>query len=172
MQFAYMTPIPNFRTTGYYPLFLEMLVQPCSLLFLSVITLSACNFMSVSFAKEKLLVKDRHVFVEIAKNKRQHEAGLMNRKSLGENDGMLFIFERSGTQCMWMKNTTIPLSVAFFDEMGKVVNIEDMAPLTNDFHCGNRDVKYALEMNKGWFETAEVLPNDIVPAVLSAGRAN
>lgn len=77
--------------------------------------------------------------------------GLMHRESLGPNDGMLFIFDEPGIQCMWMKNTFIPLSVAYITDDGSIVNIEEMKPQTEDAHCTSSPVRFALEMNRGWF---------------------
>lgn len=77
--------------------------------------------------------------------------GLMFRESLGANAGMLFVFDEPGDQCMWMKNTLIPLSVAFVDPHGVITNIEDMRPQTEETHCARRPALFALEMSKGWF---------------------
>lgn len=77
--------------------------------------------------------------------------GLMFRESMAANDGMLFIFDEPAIQCMWMKNTLIPLSVAYIADDGSIVNIEDMKPQTEDSHCTRRPVRFALEMNAGWF---------------------
>lgn len=88
---------------------------------------------------------------EVADNFVTRMQGLMHRESLGANDGMLFIFEDAGTQCMWMKNTLIALSVAYLADDGTIVNIEDMKPRTEDSHCAKKPVRFALEMNRGWF---------------------
>jgi len=88
---------------------------------------------------------------ELATTPEQREIGLMNRPSMEANNGMLFVFERPGQQCFWMKNTLIPLSVAFLADDGSVVNIDDMAPQTLDGHCSAKPVRFVLEMNKGWF---------------------
>ena len=77
--------------------------------------------------------------------------GLMFRKALGPNEGMFFVFPRAEIHCMWMKNTLIPLSVAFLDEKGKVVSISDMQPQTETSHCAVAPAKFALEMSRGWF---------------------
>ena len=77
--------------------------------------------------------------------------GLMYRKSMAQNAGMLFIFDEAAVHCMWMKNTLIPLSVAFIDEQGAIVNIADMQPHSEQSHCAARPTRYALEMNLGWF---------------------
>jgi uncharacterized protein len=77
--------------------------------------------------------------------------GLMYRKSMPDNHGMLFVFSDAERQCFWMRNTNIPLSIAFLDDHGVIVNIADMAPQSEDNHCSERPVRYAIEMNQGWF---------------------
>ena len=77
--------------------------------------------------------------------------GLMHRQRLGQNAGMLFLFDEPAIQCMWMRNTLVPLSVAFLDEAGTIINIADMQPHSEDSHCAVRPARYALEMNRGWF---------------------
>lgn len=89
---------------------------------------------------------------EVASTEAQRQIGLMHRPSMPANDGMLFVFEQAGVQCFWMRNTLIPLSVAFLDDDGRIVNIEAMAPQTDDSHCSKRPVRYVLEMNLGWFD--------------------
>ena len=88
---------------------------------------------------------------EVAQTAAQRSIGLMNRPTMGANEGMLFVFDVPGQQCFWMKNTLLPLSIAFLAEDGTVVNIEDMKPQTLDSHCSRKEVRYALEMNQGWF---------------------
>lgn len=88
---------------------------------------------------------------EVASTKAQHEKGLMYRKSLPADSGMLFDFKSPAKTCMWMKNTYIPLSVAFIDVHGKVVNIEEMKAMTKTTHCSKDWIRYALEMNAKWF---------------------
>jgi len=75
----------------------------------------------------------------------------MFRASLPANHGMLFIFENRSLHCMWMRNTLIPLSVAFIEDDGTIVNIQDMQPHDERSHCAKRPVRYALEMTQGWF---------------------
>jgi uncharacterized protein len=89
--------------------------------------------------------------VEVAQTPQEHSVGLMFRKSMPTNDGMLFIFEQPGQQCFWMKNTLLPLAVAFIADDGSIVNIDAMKPQTLDGHCSTREVRYVLEMNDGWF---------------------
>ena len=84
--------------------------------------------------------------------------GLMHRKSLGTNAGMLFVFDESAIHCMWMKNTLIPLSVAFIDQSGTILNIADMQPHSEQSHCASAPAVFALEMTKGWFAQRGVKP--------------
>lgn len=88
---------------------------------------------------------------EVANSFETRARGLMYRESLGPNQGMLFVFAWPERHCMWMKNTPLPLSVAFIDEGGEVVSISEMAPHTEDTHCAARPARFALEMRKGWF---------------------
>ncbi|HVP08201.1 MAG TPA: DUF192 domain-containing protein [Burkholderiales bacterium] len=98
------------------------------------------------------------IHAEVANDMNSRMQGLMFRKSMPQSAGMLFVFEDSAAQCMWMKNTLIPLSVAFVDAAGTIVNIADMQPQTEDSHCAERPVRYALEMNKGWFAQRGIKP--------------
>ena len=98
------------------------------------------------------------VRAEVAENFVTRMQGLMHRTSMGANEGMLFIFDEPGIQCMWMKNTLIPLSVAYIADDGSIVNIEDMKPQTEDSHCTKKPVRFALEMNQGWFASKGLRP--------------
>jgi uncharacterized membrane protein (UPF0127 family) len=80
----------------------------------------------------------------------------MYRKNMPSHEGMLFVFEQSTMQCFWMRNTLIPLSAAFVGDDGRIVNIERMAPQTDDSHCSSKPVRYVLEMNAGWFEKSGI----------------
>lgn len=88
---------------------------------------------------------------EVASTFETRARGLMYRETLGPNQGMLFVFQSVERHCMWMKNTPLPLSVAFIDERGEVVSISEMAPHTENSHCAAKPARFALEMNKGWF---------------------
>lgn len=89
--------------------------------------------------------------VELAVTAAQHQHGLMYRNTLPEDHGMLFVYAAPERICMWMKNTRIPLSVAFLDSQGRIINIAEMRPLSLDTHCAERPARYALEMKRGWF---------------------
>jgi uncharacterized protein len=88
---------------------------------------------------------------EVANTFETRAQGLMFRKYLGPNQGMLFVFPQAEAHCMWMKNTLIPLSVAFLDAQGRIVSISEMQPQTETSHCAAAPAKYALEMSGGWF---------------------
>jgi uncharacterized protein len=91
------------------------------------------------------------ITAEVATDEQSRELGLMYRRSLAPNHGMLFIFDPAFKACMWMRNTLIPLSVAFIDANGRIVNIEEMQEQTDKVHCARHEVPYALEMAHGWF---------------------
>jgi len=95
---------------------------------------------------------------EVAADNPSRGRGLMHRKSLGANAGMLFVFDQAAIHCMWMKNTYVPLSVAFLDEHGTIVNIADMQPHSEQSHCATRPSVYALEMAQGWFAQRGIKP--------------
>lgn len=88
---------------------------------------------------------------EVAADQPNRMQGLMNRRSMAANQGMLFVFPQADRHCMWMRNTLLPLSVAFLDERGQILNIEDMKPQTENNHCASSPARFALEMNQGWF---------------------
>ena len=88
---------------------------------------------------------------EVAITDADRMQGLMHRRMLPEHRGMLFVFPYAAPQSFWMMNTYIPLSIAFLDENGTIVNIADMKPLTTDSHRSAKPARYALEMNRGWF---------------------
>ena len=89
--------------------------------------------------------------VQIASEDRERAIGLMSRTSLGANEGMLFVFPTADKQCFWMRNTLIALSAAFLADDGRVVNLADMQPLSDEAHCSEKPVRYVLEANLGWF---------------------
>jgi uncharacterized membrane protein (UPF0127 family) len=95
---------------------------------------------------------------EVAYTDESRQIGLMHRQKMPISHGMLFVFDSAATHCMWMKNTLLPLSVAFLDDNGRILNIEDMQPQTENNHCAVRPTKYALEMNLGWFESRGIGP--------------
>jgi hypothetical protein len=98
------------------------------------------------------------VRAELAADFATRMQGLMYRESLAPNSGMLFVFDENATHCMWMKNTLIPLSVAFIDERGTILNIADMQPHSEQSHCAAAPALFALEMTRGWFAQRGIKP--------------
>lgn len=115
------------------------------------------------------------VRAEIADEESERQIGLMHRPSMPANDGMVFVFERPEVQCFWMRNTLLPLSIAFLDDEGRIVNIEEMKPQTDDSHCSKKPVRFVLEMNKGWFDkrglkAGSVISGAVIKPAKSAAR--
>ncbi len=96
--------------------------------------------------------------VQLAQTPEQRQIGLMWRKDMPQHEGMLFIFEQASIQCFWMRNTLIPLTAAFLDEDGTIVNLADMQPQSDDSHCSSKPVRFVLEMNQGWFAKRQIKP--------------
>jgi len=92
-----------------------------------------------------------NIRAQVAATPDQRQIGLMFRTDMPAHEGMLFVFEQPQPQCFWMRNTRLPLSIAFLGDDGTIVNIADMEPMTEESHCSTRPVRFALEMNKGWF---------------------
>jgi uncharacterized protein len=99
-----------------------------------------------------------NVQAQVAASPDQRQIGLMYRREMPTNEGMLFVFEDASRQCFWMRNTLLPLSIAFVADDGTIVNLADMKPMTEDSHCSSKPVRYALEMNAGWFAKRGIGP--------------
>ncbi len=117
-----------------------------------------------------LKIRGVEISAEVADSPATRAQGLMYRKQLAKNQGMLFIFPQPDYYSMWMVNTLIPLSVAFLDEQGVILNIADMAPLTEESHGAKAPAKFALEMNLGWFKAHNIKAGDHVLGLLRAPR--
>ena len=98
------------------------------------------------------------VKAEVAATPQSRETGLMFRKTMPDTAGMLFVFDESAGHCFWMKNTDLPLSIAFITDDGTISDIAEMKPQTEDNHCQTKAGVYALEMNKGWFKQKNIKP--------------
>lgn len=119
---------------------------------------SAVAQMNPALPIKKLNAGMHVIQAEIAATPESRTIGLMNRKSLAPNHGMLFVFEQANVQCFWMRNTLIPLSIAYIDADGTIVNIADMTPQSDQSHCSTKPVRYALEMDQGWFAARGMSP--------------
>jgi uncharacterized membrane protein (UPF0127 family) len=91
------------------------------------------------------------VRAEVAATPQQQATGMMLRTEMGSNEGMLFVNDEPGQRCFWMRNTLIPLTVAFLADDGTIVNTADMQPRSEQSHCSAKPVRFALEMRQGWF---------------------
>lgn len=110
-----------------------------------------------------ILINDIPLRVEISDTPKLREKGLMYRHKLLEDHGMLFVFDCPGIYPFWMKNTYIPLSIAFVSKEGEIVQIENMEPLdTLNLHIPREPILYAIEVNKGWFTSHNVKVGDTV----------
>ena len=88
---------------------------------------------------------------ELAITPDQQQIGMMFRRSMGTHEGMLFISDQPGQRCFWMRNTLVPLTIAFIADDGTIVNLADMDAQSDVSHCSARPVRFALEVNRGWF---------------------
>lgn len=95
---------------------------------------------------------------QVAQTPEQRATGLMHRQQMPQHEGMLFVFDQPSVQCFWMKDTLLPLSIAFVADDGIVVNLDEMKPQTLDSHCSGKPVRYVLEMNRGWFAKKGIKP--------------
>jgi uncharacterized membrane protein (UPF0127 family) len=127
-------------------------------LFLLPLMLAVAPALAQPLATVQLNAGMHLIRAEVAADFSTRAQGLMHRKSLGQNDGMLFVFDEAAIHCMWMKNTLIPLSVAFLDESGTIINIANMQPHSEQSHCAAQPARYALEMNHGWFAQRGIKP--------------
>ncbi|MBS0454573.1 MAG: DUF192 domain-containing protein [Proteobacteria bacterium] len=130
--------------------------------FLSLVVLANCFVQPAAFAQgtgapQMDLQRIRigagmyQIDAQVAAAPLERQIGLMYRKEMPQQEGMLFVFEQAAPQCFWMKNTLLPLTAAFVADDGRIVNLVDMKPQTTDNHCSEEPVRYVLEMNQGWF---------------------
>ena len=121
---------------------------------LAIVVLALCSahvYAQTALPEVTLSIKGHQLAAEVAATDNSRTTGLMYRRMMPENRGMLFVFAYAQPQSFWMMNTYLPLSIAFADEQGVIVSITDMKPLTTDPHPSAKPAKYALEMNQGWF---------------------
>jgi uncharacterized membrane protein (UPF0127 family) len=110
------------------------------------------------FPRTKLTAGMFVIDAAVAANEADRDQGLMYRTSLAPNEGMLFVFDENAVHCFWMKNTLIPLSIAFMRADGTVTDIDEMQAETTANHCPKNNGVYVLEMSKGWFASKGIEP--------------
>jgi uncharacterized membrane protein (UPF0127 family) len=99
-----------------------------------------------------------NIRAEVARTPMQTQTGMMFRREMAQHEGMLFVFDGLERRCFWMKNTLLPLSIAFIADDGRVVSLADMQPQSEESHCSAEPVRFALEMNQGWFAKRGIKP--------------
>ncbi len=120
-------------------------------------------FLSFSvISDEKISIESLFSKIEVVSNSQERKLGLMYRENLPYDNAMFFIWEYKKRQCMWMRNTYIPLNVAYLDSSGKILEIYDMVPLSDESVCSKKRVRYALEVNLNWFEDNNILVGDVL----------
>ena len=109
--------------------------------------------MATSAADRVTIDANGHrILAEVADTQDARDRGLMFRTAMPADHGMLFVYPNDARHCMWMRNTYVPLSVAFLDGHGRVINIDEMVPRTDTSHCATGPARYVLEMPAGWFD--------------------
>ena len=131
--------------------FIAFHVLSISMVFFATTTM-AQNLPQIVTDRVWLTIGKVEIDAEVARSKAEQATGLMHRTTLGNQEGMLFVFDKKSKRCFWMKDTSLSLSLAFIDEDGTIVNIQDMEPYSTKVHCSATSVKFALEVNKGWFQ--------------------
>ena len=120
-------------------------------------------FLSFSvISEEKISIESLLSKIEVVSNSQERKLGLMYRENLPYDNAMFFIWEYKKRQCMWMRNTYIPLNVAYLDSSGKILEIYDMVPLSDESVCSKKRVRYALEVNLNWFEDNNILVGNVL----------
>jgi len=131
--------------------FLHQLIASCAALLTCALCVAQEGGPQMNLPRAELHAGMYRITAQVAATPRQREIGLMYRQQMPDHEGMLFVFDVPGVQCFWMKNTQLPLTAAFIADDGRIVNLADMQPRTEDSHCSDKPVSYVLEMNQGWF---------------------
>ncbi|WP_162592599.1 DUF192 domain-containing protein [Variovorax sp. PBL-E5] len=149
-----------------------MLRRILSLLVFSVLTTAFAHAQEpqMNLQRTKLSVGMYQIDAQVAQTPEQREIGLMFRKEMPQFEGMIFVFEQPATQCFWMRNTILPLTAAFVADDGRIVNLADMQPMTENSHCSEEPVRFVLEMNQGWFAHKNIKKGAKLGGVLFANR--
>lgn len=138
-----------------------------------LLSLAALVLMSMAHASEPLLdlrIGNARLTAEYARTPPERERGLMERTEMPADHGMLFRFDEFRRHCLWMKNTPLPLSAAFMDEQGRIVDIIDLQPLDTAIRCSGGPARFALEMNQGWFEAKGIAVGEQVQGIPALSR--
>nr|WP_315472893.1 DUF192 domain-containing protein [uncultured Undibacterium sp.] len=134
----------------------DLLVLLCSMMCVPTAMITVATAAESNLKRQQFQIGTHKLHAELARTAEERQLGLMFRESLAENQGMMFQFAQADHYCMWMKNTLIPLSIAFIDEQGKIINIEEMQAKSEQATCAKSKARYALEMNTGWYSQRQV----------------
>jgi uncharacterized membrane protein (UPF0127 family) len=149
----------HFQLRATMPSMMKTALSSLAALALAAAALPVCaQEPQTSLPRVTLSAGMHQIDAQVAQTTEQRSTGLMHRKEMPQHEGMLFVFERPTIQCFWMKDTLLPLSVAFIADDGTVVNLADMKPLALDSHCSDKPVRFVLEMNQGWFAKKGLKP--------------
>jgi len=131
---------------------------------LLAIVIIAVSFIVYRYHSRTITIRvgDTYLVVEVARTPEARQLGLMHRQRLPEDMGMLFVFDTVGIYTFWMKDTYIPLSIAFITADGRIIDIQDMEPLSLDLHFPSQPIRFALEVNRSWFTRHDVKIGDTV----------
>ena len=141
------------------------------LLFCSIVCAREALAAESTLERQQFKIGTYAIDAELARTAEERQRGLMFRESLAENQGMMFQFTQADHYCMWMKNTLIPLSIAFIDEHGKIINIEEMRANSEQTTCAKSKARYALEMNAGWYNQRQIMVGQKVEGLPLATHA-
>ena len=149
----------HFQLRATMPFMMKTALSSLAALVLAAAAVPVCaQEPQTNLSRVKLSAGMHQIDAQVAQTIEQRTTGLMHRKEMPQHEGMLFVFERPTIQCFWMKDTLLPLSVAFVADDGTVVNLADMKPLALDSHCSEKPVRFVLEMNQGWFARKGIKP--------------
>ena len=149
---------------------MRTLLAALCLLFLAVPATGAAPAVNTDLPTVSLSIGGHRITAEVAATNAQRAVGLMNRFSLRPDHGMLFVFDRPEPQSFWMKNTYMPLSIAFIGSDGRILNIDDMTPQTEASHWSAGPALFALEMRHGWFAERGIRAGDRVEGLIQPRR--
>lgn len=148
-----MTPNQIFTPQAFRQLSARLITAAC---LMSTLHSLAQPAPQLQLPRSKLSAGMHVLDVQLAQTPEQRQIGLMSRKDMPQHEGMLFVFEQPAKQCFWMRNTLIPLTAAFVEDDGTIVNLVDMKPQSDDSHCSAKPVRFVLEMNAGWFAKRQI----------------
>jgi uncharacterized membrane protein (UPF0127 family) len=160
---------PTKSTTGALKRLTYCLVQSAAAL---VFVLASLSLQADPLLTYPLRIGEHAIRAELANTPQTRRNGLMFRQYLATSSAMIFVFPNPQRVSMWMKNTLIPLSVAFIDADGRILNIEDMQPHSEQSHASVDVAMYALEMNQGWFAERGIRAGDLVSGLEHLPAAN